>query len=84
MHSDVPKAVSDEARLIAYEVTGLVPWSPWQTPEMRSGLERLRLSERRAVLDNVETITGYARDMRNFLRESKFTEARPFMSSLAK
>ncbi len=46
--------------------------------------ERLRLSERRAVLDNVETIARYATDMGQFLRESELTEARPFLRSLVK
>ena len=35
--------------------------------EVAAEEERLRLSERRAVLDNVETITRFARDMRHFL-----------------
>ncbi len=52
--------------------------------EVAAEEERLRLSERRAVLDNVETITRYARDMRRFLRESELTEARPFIRSLVK
>ncbi len=52
--------------------------------EVAAEEERHRLSERRAVLDNVETITAYARDMRNFLRESELTEARPFIRTLVK
>ena len=52
--------------------------------EVAAEEERLRLSERRAVLDNVETITRYARDMRHFLCESELTEARPFIRSLVK
>ena len=52
--------------------------------EVAAEEERLRLSERRAVLDNVETITRYARDMRRFLPESELTEARPFIRSLVK
>ena len=52
--------------------------------EVAAEEERLRLSERRAVLDNVETITGYARDMRHFPSESELTEARPFIRSPVK
>ena len=52
--------------------------------EVAAEEERLRLSERRAVLDNVETVTRYARDMRQFLGESELTEARPFLRSLVK
>ena len=38
---------------------------------------RAILSERRAHLDDVKTISAYAKDMRDFLNESELTERRP-------
>ncbi len=45
---------------------------------------RALLSQRREVLDDVETITAYALDMSNFLRESELTERRSFIESFVK
>ena len=45
---------------------------------------RAILAERRAVLDDVETIAAYARDMRDFLVESELTERRAFIESFVK
>ena len=45
---------------------------------------RAILAERRAVLDDVETITAYAKDMRDFLNESELTERRAFIESFVK
>ena len=45
---------------------------------------RALLSERRAVLDNVDTITAYANDMSAFLRTSELTESRAFIASFVK
>ena len=42
------------------------------------------LSERRDVLDDVETITAYAQDMSVFLNESELTERRAFIESFVK
>ena len=42
------------------------------------------LSQRREVLDDVETITAYALDMSNFLHESELTERRAFIESFVK
>ena len=42
------------------------------------------LSERRAVLDDVETITAYARDMSEFLATSELTESKAFIRSFVK
>ena len=72
--------------------------SRWPTPrtgskEHRERQERLEeaaaearaiLAERRAVLDDVETIAAYARDMRDFLVESELTERRAFIESFVK
>ena len=45
---------------------------------------RAILAERREVLDDVETIAAYARDMRDFLVESEVTERRAFIESFVK
>ena len=45
---------------------------------------RAMLSQRREVLDNVETITAYALDMSMFLNESELTERRAFIESFVK
>ena len=42
------------------------------------------LSERREVLDDVETITAYAQDLSVFLNESELTERRAFIESFVK
>ena len=45
---------------------------------------RAILSERRAHLDDVKTISAYAKDMRDFLDESELTERRAFIESFVK
>ena len=45
---------------------------------------RAVLSERRAYLDDVNTIAAYAQDMRDFLEESELTERRAFIESFVK
>ena len=45
---------------------------------------RAILAERREVLDDVETIAAYAREMRDFLVESELTERRAFIESFVK
>ena len=45
---------------------------------------RSMLSERREVLDDVETITTYAHDLSVFLNESELTERRAFIGSFVK
>ena len=45
---------------------------------------RALLSERRAVLDNVDTIASYAHDMSDFLMTSEITESRAFIKSFVK
>ena len=42
------------------------------------------LSQRREVLDDVETITAYAQDLSMFLNESELTERRAFIESFVK
>ena len=45
---------------------------------------RAILSQRRAHLDNVKTISAYAKDMKDFLQESELTERRSFIESFVK
>ncbi len=45
---------------------------------------RAMLSQRRVVLDDVETITAYAQDLSQFLNESELTERRAFIESFVK
>ena len=45
---------------------------------------RTILSQRREVLDDVETITAYSQDMSVFLNESELTERRAFIESFVK
>ncbi len=45
---------------------------------------RAKLGQRRKVLDQVETITAYAQDMRRFLKKSELTERRVFIESFVK
>ena len=45
---------------------------------------RALLSQRKEVLDDVETITAYAMEMSDFLNESELTERRAFIESFVK
>ena len=45
---------------------------------------RAILSQRRANLDDVETIAAYAQDMSEFLKESELTERRAFIETFVK
>ena len=45
---------------------------------------RAFLAQRRAVLDDVRTITAYAQDMNRFLRKSELTERRAFIETFVK
>ena len=45
---------------------------------------RAILSQRRAHLDDVKTISAYAKDMKDFLQESDLTERRSFIESFVK
>ncbi len=45
---------------------------------------RALLSQRREILDDVETITAYALDLSMFLNESELTERRAFIDSFVK
>ena len=52
--------------------------------EQATGEARSVLSERRALLDRVDTIAAFARDMSTFLRTSELTETRSFIRSFVK
>ena len=52
--------------------------------EQAASEARAALSERREVLDDVETITAYAEEMREFLGTSELTESRAFIHSFVK
>ena len=43
---------------------------------------RATLAQRRKVLDDVNTIVAYAKDMRDFLKESELTERRAFIKEI--
>ena len=45
---------------------------------------RAILAQRRAVLDDVKTITAYAKDMSRFLKSSELTERRAFIETFVK
>ncbi len=45
---------------------------------------RATLTQRTAVLDDVETIAAYVQDMREFLKESELTERRAFIETFVK
>ena len=45
---------------------------------------RVLLSQRRVVLDDVETITAYCQDLSKYLNESELTERRAFIESFVK
>ena len=45
---------------------------------------RLLLAERRIVLDDIKTITAYAKDMSAFLKTSQLTERRAFLKTFVK
>ena len=55
-----------------------------QEREALAAEARAILSQRRADLDDVETIAAYAQDMRDFLNESELTERRAFIKSFVK
>ena len=52
--------------------------------ELAADEARARLKDRRALLDSVEVITAYAREMNEFLRTSQVTESRAFIRSFVK
>ena len=52
--------------------------------EQAASEARAALSERREVLDDVDTITAYAEEMREFLGTSELTESKAFINSFVK
>ena len=55
-----------------------------ERPEDAASDARAVLSQRRAYLDDVNTIAAYAQDMKDFLEESELTERRAFIESFVK
>ena len=55
-----------------------------ETLEIAAEDARAILSEHRAHLDDVKTISAYAKDMRDFLNESELTERRAFIETFVK
>ena len=51
---------------------------------MRRRMPGAMLSQRRKALDDVNTITAYAQELRDFLDESEPTERRAFIHSFIK
>ena len=52
--------------------------------EQAASEARTGLSERREVLDDVDTITAYAHEMSEFLATSELTESKAFIHSFVK
>ena len=52
--------------------------------EQAASEARAALSQRREVLDDVDTITAYAEEMREFLGTSELTESKAFINSFVK
>ncbi len=52
--------------------------------EQAASKARAALSERREVLDDVDTITAYAEEMSEYLASSKLTESKAFINSFVK
>ena len=59
-------------------------WERQRRLEAAADEARAVPSERRAVLDDMETIAAYAKDMSQFLKESELTESRAFIKSFVK
>ena len=55
-----------------------------ETLEIAAEDARAILSEHRAHLDDVKSISAYAKDMRDFLNESELTERRAFIETFVK
>ena len=52
--------------------------------EDEASAARAILTQRRSVLDDVNTIEAYAKDMRDFLKQSELTERKAFIQSFVK
>ena len=59
-------------------------WERKERLEDAAADARAVLSQRRAHLDDVKTISAYAKDMKDFLQESELTERRAFIESFVK
>ena len=59
-------------------------WDRQERLEYSAEQARAALAQRRAALDDVNTIAAYARDMSEFLNESELTERRAFIETFVK
>ena len=56
----------------------------WKALCRKSLQLRAVLAQSRALLDDANTVTAYAKDMKDFLNESELTERRAFIQSFVK
>ena len=70
--------IRDHVKLLDEEMGG-VAREQQERLEDAAADARAILSQRRAVLEDVETIAAYALDMSEFLKESELTERRAFI-----
>ena len=56
----------------------------WKALCRKSLQLRAVLAQSRALLDDANTVTSYAKDMKDFLNESELTERRAFIQSFVK
>ena len=61
-----------------------VLWERKEKLEAAAEEARAALSKRRVTLDKMETITDFARDMREYLKNSELTQSRAFIRSFVK
>ena len=90
--ADVRRRLDTIYNLVETTVVDMADFTPRirQHRERQKRLEysakqaRAALAQRRQVLDDVNTIAAYAKDMRDFLKESELTERRAFIQSFVK
>ena len=90
--ADVRRRLDTIYNLVETTVVDMADFTP-RIRQHRERQERLEysaeqareaLAQRRQVLDDVNTIAAYAKDMRDFLKESELTERRAFIQSFVK
>ena len=90
--ADVRRRLDTIYNLVETTVVDMADFTPrirqhWERQErLEYSAEQAReaLAQRRQVLDDVNTIAAYAKDMRDFLKESELTERRAFIQSFVK
>ena len=81
--ADVRRRLDTIYNLVETTVVDMADFTP-RIRQHRERQEREALAQRRQVLDDVNTIAAYAKDMRDFLKESELTERRAFIQSFVK